>query len=274
MQLTVHQLLAQAAQLGVASLEAKTLLAHTLGVARSWLVAHDQDLLALEQTTDAQQALQRRAAGEPVAYITRQREFYALALQVSPAVLIPRPETEWLVDFLVQHAPPNAHVADIGCGSGAIAVATAHARPDLHITATDISTAALEVARHNTQQHGVQARVHTVQGDVYAPLAGQRFAMIVSNPPYIAQGDAHLTQGDLRFEPPIALTDGANGLELLHRVAAGACAHLQSGGWLAVEHGHDQAKAVQALFTQAGLTHVQTVHDLAGLPRNTVGCAP
>jgi release factor glutamine methyltransferase len=271
---TVTDLLAHAARLNVAPMEAKALLAHALSVPRAWLVAHDREVLPAAQAALAQEALQRRAAGEPVAYVTGQREFYGLMFNVSPAVLIPRPETEWLVDFAVQHAPPYAKLADIGCGSGVIAVATAHARNDVQVTATDVSAQALQVAQGNARQHQVQARVQCVQGDVYAPLAGQRFDMVISNPPYIAQGDVHLQRGDLRFEPPGALTDGADGLAILRRVVAGARQHLQPGGWLAVEHGHDQAAAVQALFAQAGLAQVRCLQDLAGLPRNTVGRAP
>jgi release factor glutamine methyltransferase len=273
MLINAQQLLHEAMQQGVAALDAKVLAAHTLSVDRTWLITHDQTLLTTAQAVSVRAALQRRAQGEPVAYITGQREFYGLMLQVSPAVLIPRPETEWLVDFIVQRAPPNAHVADVGCGSGAIAVAAAHARPDLQIVATDISAAALAIAQRNAALHQVHQRVHLVQGDLYAPLAAQRFEVIVSNPPYIAQHDAHLAQGDLRFEPQAALTDGADGLTLLRRLAQGARAHLRAGGWLALEHGHDQAVAVQALLSEAGLAQVRTVPDLAGLPRNTVGCA-
>jgi release factor glutamine methyltransferase len=268
---TLDQLIAQAAGAGVAAFDAKVLAAHALGASRAWLAAHGADALSATQTAAVQQALARRAAGEPVAYITGQREFYGLAFAVTPAVLIPRPETEWLVDFIVQHAPLGGSVADIGCGSGAIAVAAAHARPDLHITATDLSADALAVAQRNAHTHGVAARMRFAHGDVYTPLAGQRFDVIVSNPPYVAASDAHLTQGDLRFEPRSALTDAADGLSILRRLAQGAPAHLKPHGWLALEHGYNQADAVQALLRAAGLENVRTTADLAGQPRNTAG---
>lgn len=274
---TIQQLLKQATQAGVAAFDAKVLAAHALGVNRAWLAAHSDDPLSATQAQAVQHTLQRRAAGEPVAYITGVREFYGLPFVVTPNVLIPRPETEWLVDFIVQRAPQGSLVADIGCGSGAIAVAAAHTRPDLHITATDVSAAALAVAQRNAVAHGVQDRVTFVQGDLFAPLAtlaGQRFAVIASNPPYIAAGDAHLAQGDIRFEPQGALTDAADGLAILRRLAEGAAAHLQPGGWLALEHGYDQGPAVHALLTAAGFQNVYTVADLAGRPRNTAGQMP
>jgi release factor glutamine methyltransferase len=222
----------------------------------------------------AQTAIARRAAGEPVAYILGEREFYGLRFRVDPAVLIPRPETEHLVEFAIAHAPQGATVADIGCGSGSIAIALAHARPDLLVIATDVSAAALQVARANALALGVAQRVTFMQGDLLAPLAQASCAVVVSNPPYIAAGDAHLAQGDLRFEPTSALTDGADGLALLRKIAADAPRCLTPGGWLAVEHGHDQGAAVMALFQAAGLEQVATTPDLAGIPRNTVGQRP
>jgi release factor glutamine methyltransferase len=256
--------------MGLAPLDARVLVAHALGVPRIWLITHRDDALSPVQCDAAHAVIARRAAGEPVAYITGQREFYGLMLQVSPAVLIPRPETEWLVEFAATHAPTGGQVADIGCGSGAIAVALAHKRPDLHVFATDISLEALEVARANAHQHGVDARVHFACGDLYAPLEAAQFDVIVSNPPYIAADDAHLRQGDLRFEPQTALTDCADGLQLLRRLAHGASARLNPGGWLALEHGFDQGQAVATLLTQAGLENVATHTDLSAQPRNTV----
>jgi release factor glutamine methyltransferase len=269
--ISTDQLIAHAIQAGVAPLDAKVLAAHTLGVSRAWIAAHGTDPLSAAQTQAVQAALARRAAGEPVAYITGQREFYGLTLAVSPAVLIPRPETEWLVDFAVQHTPRNGRIADIGCGSGAIAVSVAHTRPDLHVTATDISADALAVAQRNAQTHDATARMTFAPGDLYAPLGGTRFDVIVSNPPYIAAGDTHLQQGDLRFEPATALTDHADGLALIRILVAKAGVHLTPGGWLALEHGHDQGNQVHALFTQAGFAQVRSVADLAGLARNTLG---
>ncbi|MGL4574056.1 MAG: peptide chain release factor N(5)-glutamine methyltransferase [Burkholderiaceae bacterium] len=267
---TPTTLLAHAVHEGLAPLDVRVLVAHALGVPRIWLITHGDDALSPVQCDAARAAIARRAAGEPVAYITGQREFYGLMLHVSPAVLIPRPETEWLVEFAATNAPTGGHVADIGCGSGAIAVALAHKRPDLQVLATDVSTEALDIARANAQQHGVAARVRFACGDLYAPLEGAQFDMIVSNPPYIAAQDVHLQQGDLRFEPSLALTDRADGLALLRRLAQGASARLNPGGWLALEHGFDQGQAVATLLAQAGLENVATHTDLSAQPRNTV----
>jgi release factor glutamine methyltransferase len=267
---TPTTLLSHAVHIGLAPLDARILVAHAVGVPRIWLITHGDDALTPAQCDAAHAVIARRATGEPVAYITGQREFYGLMLSVSPAVLIPRPETEWLVEFAATHAPAGGQVADVGCGSGAIAVALAHKRPDLHVLATDISEEALEVARANAQKHGVAARVRFAGGNLYAPLQAARFDVIVSNPPYIAAADAHLQQGDLRFEPRTALTDHGDGLQLLRRLAQGADARLNPGGWLALEHGFDQGDAVAALLAQAGLENVATHTDLSGQPRNTV----
>lgn len=263
--------LAHARAAGVSVSEARALLAHVTGARREWLLAHDDAALAPDAARRFVAAIAARARGEPLAYLLGMREFFGLAFDVGPAVLIPRPETELLVEFACATAPPNARVLDLGTGSGAIAVAIAHARPDLVVTATDRSAAALAYARGNAARHAT--RVALRQGDWYGCVAGERFDVIVSNPPYIAARDAHLDAGDLRFEPRDALTDGADGLSALRAIASGAQAHLVKGGVIAVEHGYDQDDAVRALFETAGLRDVTSRRDLAGIARMTIGRA-
>ena len=216
--------------------------------------------------------LERRLGGEPIAYLLGEREFYGLTFKVSPATLIPRPETELLVELALQRIPQLGarRVLDLGTGSGAIALSIAHARPNAEVVAVDASAAALEVAQFNTQQLAL-GNVRLLQSDWYAALHGERFDMIVSNPPYIAAGDAHLAQGDVRFEPSSALVSGTDGLDDIRRICAQAKAHLKSKGWLLFEHGYDQAAPVRALLRQAGFAEVFSARDLAGIERVSGG---
>lgn len=253
-------------------LETRMLWQQVLQVPRAWLIAHDDAHIAPDQLQAFRVLESRRLAGEPMAYILGTREFMGHSFQVSPAVLIPRPETELLVERAVElvdggHA---TDVLDLGTGSGAIAVSIALACPQAQVLATDLSAEALEVARRNALALGASVAFH--QGSWYQALPeGKVFDLIVSNPPYIPVDDPHLTQGDLRFEPFSALSDGLDGLEAYRAIIAGAPAHLRSGGRLYVEHGWDQAAAVQALLAQAGFQSVHSLPDLAGILRISGG---
>lgn len=214
---------------------------------------------------------QRRLDGEPLAYLLGQREFYGRPFLVGPSVLIPRPETEHLVEAALARLGTQAsEVLDLGAGSGAIAVTLALEAPLWRVSALDLSAEALVLAAHNAKQLGAQ--VHFYQGSWFDPLpAALRFNLIVSNPPYIAQGDHHLTEGDVRFEPRMALTDEGDGLDCLRKIVAGAPLRLLPDGWLMLEHGYDQGPAVRALLSQQGLASIETLPDLAGHDRVTVG---
>jgi len=243
--------------------EADLLLAHALGKPRSWLYAHGDAPLPRALAERFAALVSRRERGEPVAYLTGRAGFYGLELALTPDTLIPRPETELLVDLALERLPPHtpARVLDLGTGSGAIALALAHARPQAAVTATDASTAALAVARSNADALGT-GNLTLRHSDWFTALDGARFDLIASNPPYIATNDPHLAQGDLRFEPAAALASGADGLEALRTIIAGAPRHLVPGGWLLLEHGYDQGQAVRALLTAAGFTQVTTARDL------------
>ncbi len=261
----IRDALAQAAAASVARLDAQLLLGHLLHQPRSWLLAHDDDLLDVPTAADWSARLARRAAGEPLAYVLGEWAFRGLALQVSPAVLVPRPETEVLVDWALEclaHAP-SLDVVDLGTGSGAIALAVAQAQPDARVLATDTSPDALAVARRNARTHALP--VQFAQSDWWAAVPGQQFGLALSNPPYIAPGDPHLAA--LSHEPALALTAASQGLDALRQIVAGAPAHLLAGAWLLLEHGHDQGAAVQALLNEHGFEAAQTRADLAGLPR-------
>lgn len=256
-------------QTGLPPLETRVLVAHALQLSRVQLITQSERVLSDSEAQRLMALFQRRLQGEPIAYILGVREFYGLALEVTPEVLIPRPETELLVDLALERLPQNGRMLDMGTGSGAIAIAVAHARRDAHVTALDLSAGALEVARRNAMRHG--AHVRLLQSDWYEAVSAARFDLIASNPPYIRQGDAHLAQGDLRFEPRGALTDHATGLTALAVIIGGANQHLQAGGWLLVEHGYDQGKAVRDLFAAHRFESVRTWQDLAGIDRVTGG---
>jgi release factor glutamine methyltransferase len=263
--LTVRQALAQS---GLVPIDAQVLLAHVCEQSRTWLAAHSTDALP-SAAADAFFALaKRRRDGEPVAYLTGTREFWGQPLEVTPAVLIPRPETESLVEWALARIAPDrdAEVLDLGTGSGAVALAIARERPRARVLATDRSQAALEVATRNAQRLGL-ANVATCGSDWYAGLPPGVFDVIVSNPPYVAAGDVHLREGDLRFEPAEALVSGADGLDALRLIVGGARGRLAPGGFLAVEHGYDQADAVRRLLADAGLVDIHAVRDLAGIAR-------
>lgn len=260
---------AQAA-LPLNALENRILLCHATGLTRVQLITRAEQPLGAHETARLDALVARRLAGEPIAYIVGRREFFGLDFEVSDAVLIPRPDTELIVELALERLPPQGRLLDMGTGSGAIAVSIAHNRPDASVTALDVSAAALAVAQRNAANN--QARVRFLQSDWFGALAaGETFELIVSNPPYIAAGDAHLSQGDLRFEPSGALTDHADGLSALRTIVAGSPAYLVAGGWLLMEHGYDQAASVRALLEDAGYREVQSWRDLAGIERVSGG---
>jgi release factor glutamine methyltransferase len=252
-------------------LDARALLRAALGVDSAYLVAHAGDALTGAQRERYLAWIERRRAGEPIAYLTGEREFYSLALKVTPAVLIPRPETEVLVEAALERTPAQAtcRVLDLATGSGCVAVAIALHRPRARVTAADVSGDALAVARDNAARHG--AAIEFVESDWFAALAGRRFDLIVCNPPYVAESDPHLSEGDLRFEPRAALLGGADGLACVRLIVAHAPAHLEPGGALLFEHGHDQGTRCRALLEQAGYRDVSSRRDLAGIERVTGG---
>jgi release factor glutamine methyltransferase len=259
----VRQLLAEATTRLGDRAEAAILLAHALGKPRSWLLAHADDPADTAGAAAFAALVERRAAGEPVAYLTGHRGFWTLDLEVTPATLIPRPETELLVELALAKLPREGapRVADLGTGSGAIALAIARECPHTRVLATDASAAALAVARRNAEANRIR-NVGFAQGDWFAALGDERFDLIVSNPPYIAADDPHLERGDLRFEPGSALASGSDGLDDIRRIVAGARSHLAGDGWLLFEHGWDQGTAVRGLLDAAGYRDVFTVQDL------------
>lgn len=252
--------------------DAECLLAAALGKDRAWLFAHAADPAPAAAAEAFRGWVDRRAAGEPVAYLTGRRGFWTLDLEVGPATLVPRPETETLVALALARLPADApgRVLDLGTGSGAIALAVAVERPRARVVATDASAQALEVARRNAAAHGVD-NVEFRQGHWYAPLAGERFELVVSNPPYIAEGDPHLASAELRHEPAEALGSGLDGLDAIREIVAGARAHLRAGGALLIEHGWEQGPAVRALLRGAGFDGVATHRDLENRERVTAG---
>jgi release factor glutamine methyltransferase len=255
-----------------ARLEAELLLSHVLGQSRAWLFAwpeHEPDHAARDAFA---RLVDARRRGEPIAYLVGMREFWSLPLEVTRDVLIPRPETELLVELALSRVSidASARVADLGTGSGAIALAIAKERPRATIVATDASEAALEVARRNAQRLGFD-RVEFVRGDWFEPLAGRRFDVVATNPPYIADGDAHLAEGDLRFEPASALASGVNGIDAIRRIVAAAPPHLADGGWLVIEHGWTQGADARALLAAQGFIDIATEQDAEGRDRVTLG---
>lgn len=255
-----------------ARLDAEVLLCHLLGRNRAYLRAWPERELDADQAAAYRKLVTRRAEGEPVAYLTGQREFWSLTLRVTPATLIPRPDTETLVEQALAYIPADTPwaVADLGTGSGAIALALAHERPHCHIVATDLSAAALEVARDNAARNRI-GNVEFRLGSWFAPLAGERFQLIASNPPYIRAADPHLQNGDIRFEPPSALSAGDDGLDAIRQLIAGAAHHLAPGGRLLLEHGYDQAAAVRELLQNHDYTEVTSWRDHGGIERVSGG---
>ena len=300
---------------GSARIEVQCLLQRVLNVTRAYLLTHPERRLNKPEQTRYDELLQRRLQGEPVAYLLGEREFFGLMFKVTPATLIPRPETELLVELALQRcggvaaSPPGTHrpppcggipsdgltatlsrpvghplprgeglgervfrVLDLGTGSGAIALAIAYERPNVEVLACDASAAALEIARENAQRLGI-ANASFAHSDWFQALTGKRFDIIVANPPYIAAGDPHLAQGDVRFEPASALVSGSNGLHDICHIISQADNHLEPGGWLLLEHGYDQAAQVRELLQQAGFGEVFSARDLAGIERVSGGCA-
>jgi len=251
--------------------DAEILLANCWGLTRSQLFARAGESVPTDVADCFGRAVTKRSEGVPVAYLLRRREFWSLTFEVSPAVLVPRPETELLVQRALELVRlPVAELADLGTGSGAIAIAVAHERPQWSITATDISTSALEVARRNGAAL-VSDRVRWIQGDWYAALARRRFDVLVSNPPYIAENDPVLRADGLRHEPRLALTPGGDGLAPYTTLINGAHRHLKPGGWLVVEHGSTQGETLRALLVARGFSSVTSHRDLAGHERVTEG---
>ena len=256
------------------ALDARVLLGHSLDQSAAWLIAHADDALTAAARADYDRLVARRAGGEPLAYILGRREFWSLDVCVSPATLIPRPDTETLVSqaLALGRDRHNARFLDLGTGSGAVALAIASESRDATVVATDRSEAALDVARDNAARLGLDVTFYL--GDWFAALPeapAPRFDVIVSNPPYVRDDDPHLARGDLPFEPRDALVAGADGLDALRQIVAEAAAHLRERGALALEHGADQGDAVRDLMQQQGWRDVETVRDLAGQPRVTLG---
>lgn len=255
--------------------DAESLLLHALQQDRAWLFAHGDDPVPADQAGAYRALLARRQAGEPVAYLTGRRGFWTLDLETTPDTLIPRPETELLVELALERLPADepVRVADLGTGTGAIALAIASERPLAAVVATDVAKATLAVAVRNAQANGI-GNVWFRRGDWCQALGRDRFDLVASNPPYIAEGDPHLARGDLRHEPPRALASGPDGLDAIRMIVATAPAHLVPGGWLLLEHGWDQGAAVRALLGQAGFVEVATAQDLEQRDRVSYGRRP
>ena len=248
-------------------LDARLLLEHATGCTHTDLLARPETPVIGPAWEQFAEWVERRAAGEPLAYLTGEAEFRGRVFQVSPAVLIPRPETEVLIDLALEKmrglSAPT--VVDLGTGSGIVAISLALESPAATIATVDLSKEAISVARNNAGRLGARVEFH--EGDWFGPLAGRCFDLIVSNPPYVADGDPHLTLNGLPFEPQMALTDGGDGLECIRRIVAAAPAHLNPGGWLLFEHGYDQGEASRNLLTAAGFKSASTFPDLAGIDR-------
>jgi release factor glutamine methyltransferase len=248
--------------------DATVIMSEVLGVNRAWIAANPMRILTETQDAQIEMLAAQRALGRPVAYLLNRREFYGRDFALDSSVLIPRPETETLIEAALPRLVPRASCLDLGTGSGAIAVTLACQRPEAKVAATDVSDAALAIARRNAARHHCEDRIEFLKGAWYEPVAGRTFDLIVSNPPYVAAADPHLGRGDLRFEPREALTDGsADGLASIRAIVGGASAHLKPGGWLLFEHGHDQAAAARGLLESAGFGSIVSLPDLAGIAR-------
>ena len=251
--------------------DAEILLEHVTGKARTFILAFGETALTADQQAQLSALLSRRKAGEPVAHLTGEREFWSLPLYVSAATLIPRPDTECLVEHALAHLPATAcRILDLGTGTGAIALALASERPDCQVTAVDVMPDAVALALRNAARLGFN-NVKIQQSSWFDALVGQQFDMIVSNPPYIDECDPHLSQGDVRFEPLTALVAAEEGLADIAHIVTVSRQYLTAGGWLLIEHGWTQAEAVRALFTQAGYERVETCQDYGGNDRLTLG---
>lgn len=258
-----------------AKLEAQLLLQHVLNVNRAWLIAHENDALQANEHTNFTALLNRRLQGEPVAHILGYREFYGLNLMVTADTLIPRPDTETLVETALAKISLQqaAYILDLGTGTGAVALAIASKRPQTQVTAVDASQAALHVAIENAKNLNI-TNVHFIPSNWFTALGQQKFDVIVSNPPYIEQEDAHLNQGDLRFEPVSALASGQDGLDDIRKIIDDCLIHLEPQGWLMLEHGYNQARQVADLMSHTGLVDIETIKDLGGNYRVTIGKNP
>jgi release factor glutamine methyltransferase len=252
--------------------DARLLLAHALGKSPAWLIAHADEALEQDALGRFDALVESRIDGRPVAYLVGRRGFWTLDLAVTSDTLIPRPETELLVELALSRIPHGAasRIADLGTGSGAIALAIAIERPRCSVVATDASEAALQVAQGNARDNAI-ANVQFRHGSWFAPLAGERYDLIVSNPPYIAAGDPHLAEGDLRFEPATALSSGSDGLDDIREIVSSAEGFLADSGWLLLEHGLDQGAAIRELFEAAGFVEIATERDLESRDRVTLG---
>lgn len=263
-------------EIAAARFEVHLLMARALQVNRAWLVAHGDEALSPTVYAQYHSWLARRLQGEPVAYIFGEKEFYGMVLMLTADVLIPRPETELLVELALAHMPitQTLRVLDLGTGSGAIALSLAKLRPQAQLLAVDASAAALRVAQANAQRLQL-SNISFVESNWYQQVAAEpKFDLVVSNPPYIAAGDRHLQQGDLRFEPVSALAAGVNGLDDLRAIIDYAPRYLVAGGWLMLEHGFEQAAATRGLLNQAGFSALATHRDLAGMERVSIGQLP
>jgi release factor glutamine methyltransferase len=248
--------------------DAMVIMAEVLGVNRAWIAANPMKILTETQDARIDMLGAQRAMGRPVAYLVNRREFYGRDFALEASVLIPRPETETLVEAALARLGPRDALLDLGTGSGAIAVTIACQRPESRVVATDVSASALAVARGNAERHRCDGRIEFVHCSWYEGIGERRFDLIASNPPYVAAEDPHLARGDLRFEPREALTDGsADGLDSIRAIVAGAKGHLEPGGWLLFEHGYDQAARARALLEAAGFGSIVSLPDLAGIPR-------
>ncbi len=255
-------------------LDAEILLGLVTGKSRSWIIAFDDSELSAEQLHQLSALLERRAGGEPIAWLTGHREFWSLDLAVSPDTLIPRPDTELLVEQALSRLPAQpANILDLGTGTGAIALAIASERPDCQAIGVDRIAAAVALAESNAQRLGITNAQFRL-GHWFSAVSGEQFALIVSNPPYIDEADEHLRQGDVRFEPHSALVSAENGLADIRQIAAKAGEHLLAGGWLLLEHGWQQAQQVRAILRENGFTGIATCQDYGGNDRVTYGQKP